>query len=72
VLGAIDSSVTIERCIDAGDHVAAVGRTRGHVRAGGVPFDVPIVYVWAVRDGRLARLEVYIDVPAMQEALATA
>ena len=33
VLGAIDSTVTIERFIDAGDHVAAVGRTRGHVRA---------------------------------------
>jgi hypothetical protein len=27
VLGAIDSTVTVERFIDAGDHVAAVGRT---------------------------------------------
>jgi ketosteroid isomerase-like protein len=72
VLGAIDSTVTIERYIDAGDHVAAVGRTRGHVRAGGAPFDVPVVHVWTVRDQRIARLEVYIDTPAMREALGSA
>jgi hypothetical protein len=72
VLGAIDSTVTVERYIDAGDHVAAVGRTRGHVRASGAAFDVAVVHVWAVRDDRLARLEVYIDVPVMRAALGTA
>lgn len=72
VLGAIDSTVTIERFIDAGDHVAAVGRTRGHIRASGAAFDAAVVHVWTERDGRLARLEVYIDVPAMQAALGAA
>ena len=72
VLGAIDSTVTIERLIDAGDHVAAVGRTRGHIRASGAAFDAAVVHVWTVRDGRITRLEVYIDTPAMQAALGSA
>jgi hypothetical protein len=71
VLGAIDSTVTVERFVDAGDHVAAVGRTRGRTRAGDVPFDLAVVHVWTVRGARIARLEVYIDTPAMQEALAS-
>ena len=71
VIGAIDSAVTIERFIDAGDHVA-VGRTRGRTREGGVAFDMAVVHVWTVRDGRITRFEVYIDTPAMREALASA
>ena len=47
VLGAIDSTVTVERFIDAGDHVAAVGRTRGRTRAGDV----------RVRPGRRPRVD---------------
>lgn len=62
---AIDSVVSVERFIDAGDHVAAIGRTRGHVLAGGAAFDVAI----AVRDDRVSRFEAYIDTPAMREAL---
>ena len=71
MLGAIDSTVTVERFIDAGDHVAAVGRTRGRTRAGGGAFDPAVAHVWTVRDGRIAQLEVYIDTPAMQEALGS-
>ena len=41
------------------------------IRAGDVPFDLAVVHVWTVRDARIARLEVYIDTPAMQEALAS-
>jgi len=67
---AIDSAVAVERFIEAGDHVAVVGRTRGHTRSGGVPFDVAIVHVWTVRDARISRFEAYIDTPAMLAALA--
>jgi ketosteroid isomerase-like protein len=49
VLGAIDSTVTVERFIDAGDHVAAVGRTRGRTRAGGVAFDLAVQAALASR-----------------------
>jgi ketosteroid isomerase-like protein len=72
VIEAIDSRVTIECFIDAGDHVAAIGRTRGHIRANGAAFDAAVVHVWTVRDGRLAGLEVYIDTPTMREALGSA
>jgi hypothetical protein len=71
VVGAIDSAVSIERFIDAGDHVAAMGRTRGRTRAGGVAFDLAVVHVWTVQDGQITRLEVYIDTPAMREALGS-
>jgi ketosteroid isomerase-like protein len=69
VLGAIDSAVNVERLIDAGDHVVAVGRSRGRTRAGGVAFDLAVVHVWTVEDTRIARLEVYIDTPPMLQAL---
>ena len=36
------------------------------------PFDLPVVHVWTVREQRIARLEVYIDVPARRAALGTA
>ena len=71
VAATIDSAVSIERFIDADDHVAAVGRTRGRTRERGVAFDLAVVHVWTVRDGRITRLEVYIDTPAMQEALGS-
>jgi uncharacterized protein len=71
VVATIDSAVSIERFIDADDHVAAVGRTRGRTRERGVAFDLAVVHVWTVRDGRITRLEVYIDTPAMQEALGS-
>jgi ketosteroid isomerase-like protein len=49
MLGAIDSAVTVERFIDAGDHVAAVGRMRGRTRAGGVAFDLAVQEALASR-----------------------
>jgi ketosteroid isomerase-like protein len=67
---AIDSAVTVERFIDAGDHVAVTGRTRGRTRSGGTTFDVAIVHVWTVRDGRISRFEAYIETPPMLAALA--
>ena len=72
VLGAIDSLVTVDRFIDAGEHVAAVGWTRGRTRSADVPFDLAVVHVWTVRDAKLARLEVYIDTPPMRQALGSA
>lgn len=42
--------MSVERFIDAGDHIAAVGWTRGRTRQGGVAFDVAVTHVWTVRD----------------------
>jgi hypothetical protein len=65
----IQSRVEVERLIDAGEHVVALGWTRGTVRATGVRFDVPVAHVWEVRDGRLLRFKPYIDNPKMLAAL---
>lgn len=66
---AITSAVTLERCVDAGDHVVAIGRTRGTVNGSGTAFDVPIAHVWTLRDGKVARVEYFIDNPTMLAAL---
>ena len=70
LLAHIDSRVSVERFIEAGDDVVVVGRTRGTVHATRRPFDVPIAHVWRIVDGRATRWEAYIDTPAMLEALA--
>jgi uncharacterized protein len=68
----IDSTVELAAVYDAGDRVVAVGRTRGTVRAGGAPFDVQVVHLWRVIDGRVASFEAFIDAPAMRAALDAA
>jgi hypothetical protein len=65
----IQSRVEVERLIDAGGHVVAIGCTRGTVRATGVPFDVPVAHVWEVREGQLLRFHPYIDNGKMLAAL---
>ncbi|GII29071.1 nuclear transport factor 2 family protein [Planotetraspora mira] len=66
----IDSKVTVEQIVEAGDRVVEVGRTVGTTTNGSVPFDVPEVHVWQVRDGRIVRMESYVDVPLMLKALS--
>jgi ketosteroid isomerase-like protein len=65
----ISSSVVLDRFIDAGDQVVAVGRTRGTVLHSGRRFDVPVVHVWHVRDGLIAKFLPYLDVPMMRAVL---
>jgi ketosteroid isomerase-like protein len=60
----------IERYLDAGDHVVAIGRTQGTVKANGKQFDVPLAHVWQIRDGRAVRFSPCIDNPAMLACLA--
>jgi ketosteroid isomerase-like protein len=68
----LDSRVTMEQFIPAGDRVVAVGRTVGTVRANGSAFDVPAVHVWTLAGGKVTRVEYYIDTPAMWAALGAA
>lgn len=65
----IESLPAIEEYIEAGDTVVAIGRIRGHVKASNREFDIRVVHVWTMRDGRALRFEAYIDTPAMLEAL---
>jgi ketosteroid isomerase-like protein len=65
----IESQVTTDSLFAAGDHVVQTGRTRGTVRANGASFDIPEVHVWELRGGKVVRYQVYIDTPAMLDAL---
>jgi ketosteroid isomerase-like protein len=65
----LDSRVEPEEYVEAGDTVVAIGRTRGRVRANDREFDVRIVHVWTVKDGKALRFEAYIDTPKMLQAL---
>jgi ketosteroid isomerase-like protein len=69
LLAALDSTLELERLIDAGDHVVAIGRTRGVERTSGRRYDVPIAHVWTVRDGLAARAEFFIDNITMLAAI---
>lgn len=66
----LESHVRIDGMLDAGDTVAAIGRTEGTVRSNGQSFTVPFVHLWTLKDERVARLEVFLDNPAMLTALA--
>jgi ketosteroid isomerase-like protein len=66
----VKSTLVFEQFIDAGDHIVAIGRTRGTVVASGHEFDVPISHVWQLRDGLIQRFRPFIDNPTMLVALA--
>jgi len=66
----VNSTLALERFIDAGDHVAAIGWTEGTVNATGARYRVPVVHLWQVRDGRIARAQFHIENAAMLAALA--
>lgn len=67
----LDSAVTLERMIAAGDHVVAIGWTEGRVKAGGTPFRVPMAHVWQVNDGQVSRVQFFIDHAPMRTALSS-
>jgi len=66
---AIDSAVTTEAIFEADGDVFQMGRTRGTVRANGVPFDIPEVHRWTIVDGLATSAHFAIDTPAMLDAL---
>jgi ketosteroid isomerase-like protein len=65
----IDSQLTVEEFVEADDKVIVIGSTRGRVRATGAKFDIRVVHVWTVQDGRAVRFELHIDTPKMLEVL---
>src|SRR5262245_14367619 len=68
----VTSYVSLERILDAGDHLAVSGRLYGATRRTGRRFDVPFVHVWHFDDGLAVRLEIVLDLPGFQAALADA
>jgi uncharacterized protein len=70
MIGAIDSSVTVESLFEADGQVIQCGRTKGVVRATGNAFDVPEVHVWTFKEGKVVAAHFAIDTAAMLAALA--
>jgi len=55
--------------IPAGKHVAVYGKLRGRATATDRGFELDIVHLWQVTDGKIDRFEAFIDTPAMLRAL---
>jgi uncharacterized protein len=54
-------NITLDRVLDAGDSVLAIGAVRGTGLESGVDVEVPIALVYTFRDGLIARVEEYLD-----------
>jgi uncharacterized protein len=54
-------SVTPEEMYASGDTVVVVTRYAGTGAATGVQLDLPVVHIWDIRDGQLARFRQFAD-----------
>ncbi len=65
-------AITTEELIGSGATVAAVVRYTGTGKATGKALDVPVVHVWDIRDGKLARFRQFIDTVKYAEVVPAA
>ena len=56
-----------EQFIDAGEHVAVVGRFRGRAKSGEA-LDAPFVHVHRMRTGKVTHFQNYVEAPAWARA----
>jgi ketosteroid isomerase-like protein len=62
-------SVELERIIDAGDSVVSIHRFRATARHTGIEFDLPLAWLFVMRDGEITHWHAY---PSGEEALDAA
>jgi ketosteroid isomerase-like protein len=55
--------------IASGDTVAAVVRYTGSGKATGKQLDLPVVHVWDIRDGKIARFQQFVDTAKFLEVV---
>jgi ketosteroid isomerase-like protein len=65
-------AVTPEEFIPSGDTVAVVVRYTGTGRATGKDLDLPVVHVWDVSDGKVARFRQFADTVKFLEVVPVA
>ena len=53
--------VDAEEFRDADDEVVVLGRLHGRGRASGVELDVPMGFVWTLRDGKVVRIQSFSE-----------
>ena len=56
-----DWRLELEALHDAGDRVVTIVRQHGRSRTTGMPVDMHFAQVWSLRDGAMARMEMYAD-----------
>jgi ketosteroid isomerase-like protein len=62
ILAAIDNfTAKPSTIIDGGDHVVALGRYRGTLKADGSAFDAEFCHVYRFRDGKVVTFQQYTD-----------
>ncbi len=61
--------VVVEELIESDDRVIMIGRSRGTIKATGEAFDVRLVDVCRLRDGKLVAVDIFIDTTAILELL---
>jgi len=65
-----DYTFTLERLLDAGQDVVAVGDYRGTHKQTGKSFQARVVHVWTVADGKIRRFEQFTDTLRVAEAMS--
>lgn len=65
-------AVTHEELIGSGETVAAVVRYTGTGKETGKTLDLPVVHIWDLRDGKLARFRQFIDTVKFAEVVPAA
>ncbi len=65
----VNSSVTVDRFIQSGDHILAIGWTNGSVNATGYNYRVPFVHDWKLEGTKIRHVQFFIDHPTMLDAL---
>ena len=56
-----DFRVNVERVIDGGNTVVALGRYRARSKQTGRPLDAQFVHVWDIQNGKVVRFQQYLD-----------
>jgi hypothetical protein len=64
-----DFRLSLERFIDGGDFVVALGRYSATARQTGRPLDAAFAHVWELEDGKLKRYYHYTDTWQFRQAL---
>lgn len=59
----------LERLLDAGDHIVALGRYNAVGRVTGKPMHSRVAHVWRLADGRVVRFEQFADTALIESAL---
>ena len=64
--------VKMRKFFAVGDHVVAIGSSRGRGKATGKDLDVATAHVWTLRNGKAVRFEGFHDSTEWREALGLA